>query len=113
MAQQAGLQNQGQIGELEGHYLLCSVKPGAESLGGVWIRSVQPDDILAAHPHVLWYSKERALSRSKRSMSFNDPNYPKQWHLVSSGSGIVCANLELLQMSKNQFQVSTAVSQVF
>ncbi|XP_037534015.1 proprotein convertase subtilisin/kexin type 7 [Nematolebias whitei] len=81
VAQQAGLQNQGQIGELEGHYLLCSVKSGAESLGRVWRRSVQPADILAAHPHVLWYSKERVLSRSKRSMSFNDPNYPKQWHL--------------------------------
>ncbi|XP_013881486.1 proprotein convertase subtilisin/kexin type 7 isoform X2 [Austrofundulus limnaeus] len=81
VAQQAGLQNQGQIGELEGHYLLCSIKPGSDSLGGIWKRSVQPADVLAAHPHVLWYSKERQLSRSKRSMSFNDPNYPKQWHL--------------------------------
>ncbi|KAM4565754.1 proprotein convertase subtilisin/kexin type 7 [Odontesthes bonariensis] len=81
VAEQAGLQNQGQIGQLQGHYLLCSVKPDAGSAGSVWRRRVQPGDVLAAHPHVLWYSKERVLSRSKRSMAFNDPNYPKQWHL--------------------------------
>ncbi|XP_061574960.1 proprotein convertase subtilisin/kexin type 7 [Cololabis saira] len=81
VAEQAGLQNQGQIGQLEGHYLLCSVKRDAGSEGGVWRRGVRPGDVLEGHPHVLWYSKERVLSRSKRSMAFNDPNYPKQWHL--------------------------------
>ncbi|MED6243992.1 Proprotein convertase subtilisin/kexin type 7 [Ataeniobius toweri] len=81
VAEQAGLQNQGQIGELEGHYLLCSTQPDIESLGGIWRRSIQPGDVLATHPHVLWFSKERVLSRSKRSLAFNDPNYPKQWHL--------------------------------
>uniref|UniRef100_A0A3P8UBD8 Proprotein convertase subtilisin/kexin type 7 n=1 Tax=Amphiprion percula TaxID=161767 RepID=A0A3P8UBD8_AMPPE len=91
VAEQAGLQNQGQIGQLEGHYLLCSVKPGAGSVGGVWRKSLQPGDVLAAHPHVLWYSRDRVLSRSKRSMAFNDPNYPKQWHLhndISRGMDI-------------------------
>lgn len=91
VAKQAGLQNQGQIGELEGHYLLCSVRPDAESLGGIRKRSVRPADVLATHPHVLWYSKERVLSRSKRSLAFNDPNYPKQWHLhnrMNSGMDI-------------------------
>ncbi|KAM6988452.1 proprotein convertase subtilisin/kexin type 7 [Tautogolabrus adspersus] len=81
VAEQAGLQNQGQIGQLEGHYLLCSAKPGPESVADSWSKSVQPGDVLAAHPHVVWYSKERVLSRSKRSVAFNDPNYPKQWHL--------------------------------
>ncbi|XP_039987711.1 proprotein convertase subtilisin/kexin type 7 [Xiphias gladius] len=81
VAEQAGLQNQGQIGQLEGHYLLCSVKPSAGSLGDILRKGVQPEDTLAAHPHVLWYSQERVLSRSKRSMAFNDPQYPKQWHL--------------------------------
>ncbi|TDH15115.1 hypothetical protein EPR50_G00028370 [Perca flavescens] len=79
VAEQAGLKNQGQVGQLEGHYLLCSVKPA--SVSGIWSKSVWPGDVLAAHPHVLWYSQERVLSRSKRSMAFNDPNYPKQWHL--------------------------------
>uniref|UniRef100_A0A8C6NVX8 Proprotein convertase subtilisin/kexin type 7 n=1 Tax=Nothobranchius furzeri TaxID=105023 RepID=A0A8C6NVX8_NOTFU len=86
VAKQAGLQNQGQIGELEGHYLLCSVRSRAESVGRVWKRSIQPEDVLASHPHVMWYSKEQVLSRSKRSVTFNDPNYPKQWHLNPEGS---------------------------
>ncbi|KAK1899420.1 Proprotein convertase subtilisin/kexin type 7 [Dissostichus eleginoides] len=79
VAEQAGLKNQGQVGQLKGHYLLCSEKPG--SVASIWSRSLRPGDILAAHPHVLWYSQERVLSRSKRSMAFNDPNYPQQWHL--------------------------------
>ncbi|XP_075956060.1 proprotein convertase subtilisin/kexin type 7 [Anarhichas minor] len=79
VAEQAGLKNHGQIGQLEGHYLLCSVTPG--SVFGIWSKSARPGDVLAAHPHVLWHSQERVLSRSKRSMAFNDPNYPKQWHL--------------------------------
>ncbi|KAI3354559.1 hypothetical protein L3Q82_019063 [Scortum barcoo] len=81
VAEQAGLQNQGQIGQLEGHYLMCSIKPATGSLAGIWSKSVNPGDVLAAHPHVLWHSQDRVLSRSKRSMAFNDPRYPKQWHL--------------------------------
>uniref|UniRef100_A0A7N6B9Y5 P/Homo B domain-containing protein n=1 Tax=Anabas testudineus TaxID=64144 RepID=A0A7N6B9Y5_ANATE len=81
VAEQAGLQNQGQIGHLEGHYLFCSAKPDVKSVESIWEKSVQPGDVLAAHPHVLWYSQERLLSRSKRSMAFNDPRYPRQWHL--------------------------------
>ncbi|XP_072311019.1 proprotein convertase subtilisin/kexin type 7 [Eucyclogobius newberryi] len=77
VAEQAGLENQGQIGQLEGHYLLCSFKPGS----GVWKKSVDPGEVFAAHPHVLWYSQDRVLIRSKRSMAFNDPRYPQQWHL--------------------------------
>lgn len=72
VAEQAGLENRGQIGQLEGHYLLCA---GPEEEG-------RPGDVLAAHPHVLWHSKEQVLSRSKRAMAFNDPRYPLQWHLV-------------------------------
>ncbi|XP_071392000.1 proprotein convertase subtilisin/kexin type 7 isoform X2 [Centroberyx affinis] len=79
VAEQAGLENQGQIGQLEGHYLLCAAKPDARSVAGG--KSVRPGDVLAAHPHVLWHSQERVLSRSKRSVAFNDPRYPKQWHL--------------------------------
>lgn len=81
VAKQAGLQNQGQIGQLEGHYLLCSAKPGTGSLASIWSKSVKPGDVLANHPHVLWHSQDAVLSRSKRSMAFNDPRYPKQWHL--------------------------------
>lgn len=81
VAEQAGLQNQGQIGQLEGHYLFCSGGPGVGSVAGVWSKSDRPGDVLAAHPHVLWHSQDRVLSRSKRSLAFNDPRYPRQWHL--------------------------------
>lgn len=77
VAEQAGLQSRGQIGQLQGHYLLCSRGGGAASVWGGG-----PEDVLAAHPHVLWHSQEKVLSRSKRSLAFNDPSYPKQWHLV-------------------------------
>lgn len=84
VAELAGLRNQGQIGQLEGHYLLCSLESETELKDGVGSERVYPGDALATHPHVMWYSQERVLSRSKRSMAFNDPRYPKQWHLVSS-----------------------------
>lgn len=84
VAELAGLRNQGQIGQLEGHYLLCSLEAETDLKDGVRSERVHPADALAAHPHVMWYSQEIVLSRSKRSMAFNDPRYPKQWHLVSS-----------------------------
>lgn len=81
VAEQVGLENRGQIGQLEGHYLLCAPEPklGSFSGGDKWVHS---GDLLAAHPHVLWHSQDRVLSRSKRSLAFNDPHYPNQWHLV-------------------------------
>ncbi|XP_054651117.1 proprotein convertase subtilisin/kexin type 7 isoform X3 [Dunckerocampus dactyliophorus] len=75
VAEQTGLHNHGQIGQLEGHYLLCSSQPAAH------VRRKHLVNAFATHPDVLWYSQERVLSRSKRSMAFNDPRYPKQWHL--------------------------------
>ncbi|KAM3615600.1 uncharacterized protein V6R79_004851 [Siganus canaliculatus] len=81
VAEQAGLQNQGQIGQLEGHYLMCTVKLGARSVLDIWSKGVNPGAVLANHPNVLWHSEEKVLSRSKRSMVFNDPHYPEQWHL--------------------------------
>ncbi|XP_066508404.1 proprotein convertase subtilisin/kexin type 7-like isoform X1 [Hoplias malabaricus] len=74
VALEAGLKNHGQIGQLEGHYLLC--QEGKEEQNR-WAA----DRALAAHPRVLWFSQENILSRSKRSMTFNDPKYPSQWHL--------------------------------
>ncbi|TWW76684.1 proprotein convertase subtilisin/kexin type 7 [Takifugu flavidus] len=76
VAEQAGLQSRGQIGQLQGHYLLCSKGGAAASVWGSG-----HGEVLAAHPDVLWHSQEKVLSRSKRSLAFNDPSYPKQWHL--------------------------------
>ncbi|KAJ3591463.1 hypothetical protein NHX12_009408 [Muraenolepis orangiensis] len=82
VARQVGLENQGQIGQLEGHYLMCAAEPRLE-LGAASRedKRAPPGDLLAAHPRVLWHSQDRVLSRSKRSLAFNDPNYPNQWHL--------------------------------
>lgn len=73
VAEDVGLENRGQIGQLEGHYLFCQ---GQDDQG-----SQETGQTLAHHPYVAWHSLERVLSRSKRSVVFNDPKYPKQWHL--------------------------------
>lgn len=78
VAKEVGLENRGQIGQLEGHYLLCQ---GQGDEGGTRMAG----KALAVHPHVAWHSQELLLSRSKRNVAFNDPKYPKQWHLVSKG----------------------------
>ncbi|KFV66116.1 Proprotein convertase subtilisin/kexin type 7, partial [Dryobates pubescens] len=46
-----------------------------ETLG----RSV--DSVFAQHDSVRWHSEQKLLKRSKRSLHFNDPKYPQQWHL--------------------------------
>ncbi|KAG5269507.1 hypothetical protein AALO_G00202810 [Alosa alosa] len=79
VAVDAGLENRGQIGQLAGHYLLCR---GAEEEGQRDTRGASAaGQALADHPYVAWHSQELLLSRSKRSVAFNDPKYPKQWHL--------------------------------
>ncbi|XP_018595927.1 proprotein convertase subtilisin/kexin type 7 [Scleropages formosus] len=85
VAQEAGLHSQGQIGQLEGYYLFCDVPEGkAEGVASA-------ARVLATHPSVAWHSQEQLLRRAKRSMAFNDPHYPKQWHLhneVTAGMDI-------------------------
>ncbi|XP_056329345.1 proprotein convertase subtilisin/kexin type 7 [Danio aesculapii] len=74
VAQDVGLQSHGQIGQLEGHYLLC--QDPVEGEDWRWTEAA-----LDRNPHVAWHSQEHVLRRSKRSMRFNDPKYPNQWHL--------------------------------
>ncbi|RXN14403.1 pro convertase subtilisin kexin type 7-like protein [Labeo rohita] len=76
VAEEVGLENHGQIGQLEGHYLLCQ---GLENSADADSHSTM--SALDQNPHVLWHSQEHILRRSKRSVSFNDPKYPSQWHL--------------------------------
>lgn len=73
VAEDVGLENHGQIGQLEGHYLLCQ-GPGDTD-------SHSTEEALDKNAHVVWHSQEHILRRSKRSVTFNDPNYPSQWHL--------------------------------
>lgn len=39
---------------------------------------------IVTHPHVIWAEHQYMLSRQKREVSFNDPSFPLQWHLVST-----------------------------
>lgn len=76
VAEDVGLENHGQIGQLEGHYLLCQ---GPVDTGEVDSRTTEA--ALDRNAHVIWHSQEHILRRSKRGVTFNDPKYPSQWHL--------------------------------
>lgn len=80
LARSAGLLNMGRVGELRGHYLFAS-RPDGRTPEAIR-RSV--DTLFAQHDSVRWHSEQKLLKRSKRSLRFNDPKYPQQWHLVSS-----------------------------
>ncbi|XP_007523036.1 proprotein convertase subtilisin/kexin type 7 isoform X2 [Erinaceus europaeus] len=77
LAQAAGLVNTGRIGELQGHYLF--VQPAGPKPVEVIRR--QAEAVLGMHKAVRWHSEQRLLKRAKRSLHFNDPKYPQQWHL--------------------------------
>lgn len=97
VAQAAGLVNAGRIGELQGHYLL--VQPaGHRPAMEVEAMRQQAEAVLARHEAVRWHSEQRLLKRAKRSIHFNDPKYPQQWHLVSTAQGDrACSNLLLTE----------------
>uniref|UniRef100_A0A8C2NVH6 Proprotein convertase subtilisin/kexin type 7 n=1 Tax=Capra hircus TaxID=9925 RepID=A0A8C2NVH6_CAPHI len=85
LAQATGLMNAGRIGELQGHYLL--VQPaGHRQARQVEAVRQQVEAVLARHEAVRWHSEQRLLKRTKRSVHFNDPKYPQQWHLSPEGS---------------------------
>ncbi|XP_066228754.1 proprotein convertase subtilisin/kexin type 7 isoform X1 [Saccopteryx leptura] len=80
LAQAAGLVNTGRIGELQGHYLF--VQPaGHQPDQKVEAIRQQAEAVLARHEAVRWHSEQKLLKRAKRSVHFNDPKYPQQWHL--------------------------------
>uniref|UniRef100_A0A8C9MR38 Proprotein convertase subtilisin/kexin type 7 n=1 Tax=Serinus canaria TaxID=9135 RepID=A0A8C9MR38_SERCA len=80
LAQSAGLVNMGRVGELKGHYLFAyQPHSHAETEHEAIRRSV--DTLFAQHDSVRWHSEQKLLKRSKRSLHFNDPKYPQQWHL--------------------------------
>lgn len=82
LALAAGLLNAGRIGELQGYFLL--VQPaGQQQEQQVEAVRRQAETVLARHEAVRWHSEQRLLKRAKRSVHFNDPKYPQQWHLVS------------------------------
>lgn len=82
LARTAGLVNMGRVGELKGHYLFAYQPDGHAATEHEAIRR-SVDTLFAQHDSVRWHSEQKLLKRSKRSLHFNDPKYPQQWHLVS------------------------------
>ncbi|XP_054853618.1 proprotein convertase subtilisin/kexin type 7 isoform X2 [Eublepharis macularius] len=76
LAAAAGLVNVGRIGELRGHYLLGGRGEGPRAA----------EAVLARHAGVRWHARQRLLKRAKRSLHFNDPKFPQQWHLSNRKS---------------------------
>ncbi|XP_061870106.1 proprotein convertase subtilisin/kexin type 7 [Colius striatus] len=80
LARAAGLRNMGRVGELKGHYLFAYQPDGSAGPRPEAIRR-SVDALFAQHDSVRWHSEQKLLKRSKRSLHFNDPKYPQQWHL--------------------------------
>ncbi|NWR23447.1 PCSK7 convertase, partial [Emberiza fucata] len=80
LARTAGLVNMGRVGELKGHYLFVYQPDGRAAPEHEAIRR-SVDTLFAQHDSVRWHSEQKLLKRSKRSLHFNDPKYPQQWHL--------------------------------
>ncbi|XP_053222261.1 proprotein convertase subtilisin/kexin type 7 isoform X1 [Podarcis raffonei] len=80
LAKEAGLVNIGRIGELRGHYLFGYQ---LASPAGLSLEAIQrsAEAVFAQHDSVRWHAEQRFLKRSKRSLHFNDPKFPQQWHL--------------------------------
>lgn len=83
LAREAGLVNMGRVGELRGHYLF-GYRPAGQLEPGLEAAQHAAEAVFARHDSVRWHAEERLLKRSKRGLSFNDPKYPQQWHLVST-----------------------------
>ncbi|GCB59824.1 hypothetical protein scyTo_0014037, partial [Scyliorhinus torazame] len=84
LARAAGLENQGQIGELAGHYLFA-LPLHRRRHRDLWeTRGIRKsiNAVFSQHNSVRWHAEQKLLKRSKRSsLHFNDPKYPFQWHL--------------------------------
>ncbi|XP_012932057.1 proprotein convertase subtilisin/kexin type 7 isoform X5 [Heterocephalus glaber] len=85
VAQEAGLVNAGRIGELRGHYLFVQPAGPSQAMEVQSVRQ-QAEAVLAGHEAVRWHSEQRLLKRTKRTVHFNDPKYPQQWHLNNQRS---------------------------
>ncbi|CAM5121678.1 unnamed protein product [Natator depressus] len=80
LARTGGLVNLGRIGELKGRYLFTHQPNDHTERGPEAIRR-SVEALFAQHDRVRWHSEQKLLKRSKRSLHFNDPEYPHQWHL--------------------------------
>lgn len=107
IADEIGLHKLGNIGELTDHFLFAYLPESSQenlmllnqfySISGVHaIHQKHVPDFetvasfvdakLSNHSAIVWFERQVAKSRQKRSvMHFTDPQFQKQWHLVSLG----------------------------
>ncbi|XP_015283529.1 PREDICTED: proprotein convertase subtilisin/kexin type 7 [Gekko japonicus] len=86
LARAAGLVNAGRVGELRGHYLLAYRPSGGPGEAGPEEAQRRAEAAFARHDGLRWHARQRLLKRSKRSLHFNDPKFPQQWHLSNRKS---------------------------
>ncbi|XP_063434266.1 furin-like protease kpc-1 isoform X1 [Mytilus trossulus] len=81
LAKEFGFINHGQIGTLNEHYLF--------EHHDVRKRSADPSlhhhSLLFEHPEVHWVEQQYVHKRTKRDLTFNDPEYKNQWYLHEGG----------------------------
>ncbi|KAM4704462.1 proprotein convertase subtilisin/kexin type 7 isoform 1-T2 [Rhinophrynus dorsalis] len=77
LSKASGLENRGVIGELRDHYLFAYT--GSRQCHDDARRKAH--SLFTKHDSIRWFSEQKLLKRSKRSLHFNDPKYPQQWHL--------------------------------
>ena len=91
-AKEHDLLNHGQVGELLGHYLFSPIETHLSYHHETFAERMK------SHPNVEYYAPQIHLIRDKRhviksrsesytddrQVHFNDPEYPKQWHLHNS-----------------------------
>ena len=111
IASDLGLINKGQIGHLDDIYLFHYIDNLMSNLSADLQRETvendaklmlyhqkifseselediiqQTEEKMNNHLDIVWHSHQKILSRSKRSLHFQDPFYNRQWHLVSFSS---------------------------
>ncbi|CAG2237576.1 PCSK5 [Mytilus edulis] len=81
LAKEFGFINHGQIGTINEHYLF--------EHHDVRKRSTDPSlhhhSLLSEHPEVHWVEQQYVHRRTKRDLTFNDPEYKNQWYLHEGG----------------------------
>lgn len=80
IAQKRGFINHGQLGELEGHYLLEHKKLGSRMRRSLTKHTV---DFLQ-ETHIKYAEQQKVLRRQKRE-PFSDPYFGDQWYIHNTG----------------------------
>lgn len=103
LAQDTELTLLGRVGEFIDHFVLCHNAMMEKSDGSRVFKDyhrahsnlrqqdgqtfaevkAQMETALENHHDVAWFNIETVHRRQKRAISFNDPAYPQQWHLVN------------------------------